>query len=110
MIPIPRSILVHTATLQNATGDRNQNRTYTTVAALSRIRVELANQQMINKDGKQVQLSGRLFFDAHNSLPKDTAFSVGQYVLFNSVEYRVESVEPLFDKRKLHHYEVGLSG
>lgn len=110
MIPIPRSILVHAATLQTAAGDRDQNRTYTTVAALSRIRVEPSSQQMLTQSGKQVQLTGRLFFDAHNSLPSGTVFEVGQYVLYDSTEYRVESVEPLYDKRKLHHYEVGLSG
>ena len=110
MIPIPVSILIHTATLQTVALDRDQNRTYATVAALSRIRVEPSSKQVIGSDGTQKQLSGVLFFDVRNSKPKDTAFVVGQYVLFNGNEYRVETVDTLYDKRKLHHYEVGLSG
>lgn len=110
MIPIPVSILIHTATLQTAALDRDQSPTYTPVASLSRIRVEPSSKQVIGSDGTQKQLSGVLFFDVRNSKPAGTAFVVGQYVLFNGNEYRVETVDTLYDKRKLHHYEVGLSG
>jgi len=110
VIPIPVSILIHTATLQTAALDRDQNRTYATVAALSRIRVEPSSKQVIGSDGTQKQISGVLFFDVRNSKPAGTAFVVGQYVLWNGNEYRVETVDPQYDKRKLHHYEVGLSG
>ena len=63
VIPIPVSILIHAATLQTAALDRDQNRTYTTVAALSRIRVEPSSKQIIGSDGTQKQLSGVMFFD-----------------------------------------------
>jgi len=110
VIPIPVSILIHTATLQTAALDRDQNRTYAPVAALSRIRVEPSSKQVIGSDGTQKQISGVLFFDVRNSKPAGTAFVVGQYVLWNGNEYRVETVDPQYDTRKLHHYEVGLSG
>ncbi|MEA4999298.1 MAG: putative minor capsid protein [Candidatus Limiplasma sp.] len=110
MIPIPVSMLIHTATLQTAANDRDQNRTYTTVAALSRVRVEPSNKQILTDTGAQKQLSAILFYDVRNSAPEGTTFAVGQYVLWNGAEYRIETVELLLDKRKPHHYEVGLSG
>jgi hypothetical protein len=107
---MPVSMLIHSATLQTAALDRDQKRTYTTVASLSRIRVEPSNRQVLTADATQKQLSALLFFDARNSKPLGTTFAVGQYVLWNGSEYRVETMEPHYDKRKLHHYEVGLSG
>ncbi len=111
MIPIPRSILIHSATLQTAKTDRDQNPVYTTVAVLTRIHVEEGStRQIISKDGTQKQLAAILFFDARNSAPVGTTFAAGQYVLFSGREYRIETVEPQYEKRKLHHYEVGLCG
>lgn len=110
MIPIQPSMLIHAATLQTASKDRDQNRTYTTVAALTRVRVEPTSKQVLTSTGSQKQLSALLLFDVRNSRPTGTTFTVGQYVLWNGSEYRIETVDTLYDKRKLHHYEVGLSG
>ena len=110
MIPIQPSMLIHTATLQTAAHDRDQNRTYTTVAALTRVRVEPSNKQVLTASGAQKQLSALLFYDARSSRPAEVVFAPGQYILWNGSEYHVETVDVLYDKRKLHHYEVGLSG
>ncbi|HNW87651.1 MAG TPA: putative minor capsid protein [Candidatus Limiplasma sp.] len=104
------STLIHSATLQTASKDRDQNRTYTTVAALTRVRAEPTSKQVLTPAGAQKQLTALLFFDVRNSRPAGTTFVVGQYVLWNGAEYRIETVDTLYDKRKLHHYEVGLSG
>lgn len=110
MIPIQPSMLIHAATLQNSSSDRDQNRTYTTVDALTRVRMEPTSKQVITATGAQKQLSALLLFDVRNSRPAGTTFAVGQYILWNGSEYRVETVDALYDRRKLHHYEVGLSG
>lgn len=110
MIPIQPSMLIHTATLQTVGKDRDQNRTYTTVASLTRVRVEPTSKQVITAEGSQKQLTALLLFDVRNSRPTGTTFAVGQYVLLNGSEYRIETVDTLYDRRKLHHYEVGLSG
>ena len=104
------SSLIHSATLQTAGKDRDQNRTYTTVAALTRVRIEPTSKQVLTSTGSQKQLSALLFFDVRNSRPAGTMFAVGQYILWNGSEYRIETVDTLYDKRKLHHFEVGLSG
>ena len=110
MMPMLPSFLIHSATLQNVGKDRDQNRTYTTVAALTRVRIDPTSKQVLTPEGSQKQLTALLLFDARNSRPAATAFTVGQYILWNGNEYRVETVDTLYDKRKLHHYEVGLSG
>lgn len=110
MKPIPRSLLIHSATLQTATIDDYQSKTYTTVATLTCIRVEPTTKQVLGSDNLQKQLSAVLIFDARNSRPANTTFLVGQYVSFSGNRYRVEVVDSLYDARKLHHYEVGLSG
>lgn len=111
MIPTPVSLLIHSATLQTAAKDRYQENTvYTTVANLTRIRVEPSSKQLLGANGTQKQLTAMLIFDVRNSRPTNPAFTAGQYLLFNGSEYRVESVDTLYDQRKLHHFEVGLSG
>lgn len=108
--PIPASALIHSAALQQAAKDANQDLTYTTIAELTRVRMEPSARQVLTKDGAQKQLTMTMFFDARNSQPTGAAFEAGQYVLFNGIHYRIEAVDPLYDGRKLHHYEVGLSG
>lgn len=110
MKPIPRSLLIHEATLQTESKDAWQAVTTEIVANLKRVRVEPSSQQVITADGTTKQLAALLFYDTVNSLPKAVTFVVGQQVVYSGTTYTVESVEPLFEARKLHHYEVGLSG
>lgn len=110
MIPIQASMLIHSATLQNITTDRYQNKVYETVSELTRVRVEPSSKQLLAANGTQKQLTAMLLFDVRNSRPVNTAFEAGQFILFNGSEYRIEAVDKLYDQRKLHHYEVGLSG
>lgn len=109
MRPIPRSLLIHTATLEAATKDAYQDTTYQTVSTLPRVRVEPTTKQVMSKDNTQTQLAAVLIADARNSAPVPD-IAVGQYVTWNSKRYRVETVDLLYDGRKLHHLEVGLSG
>lgn len=110
MVPIPVSILCHSATLQNAAQNQYRDLTYTKAYDLTKIRVEPSSKQIITKTGAQKQLALVLFYDCVSSKPKKVTFTVGQYVLYNGAEYRIEMVDELHDNRKLHHYEVGLSG
>ena len=110
MKPIPRSKLIHSAALQQAAKDANQDLTYTTITNLMHVRMEPSGRQVVTTNGSQKQLIMTMFFDARNSAPAGTAFESGQYVLFGGVHYRIEIVDTLYDGRKLHHYEVGLSG
>ena len=60
------------------------------------------------KDNRQITLSALLIYDCKNSRPKNVQFEQGQKVVWNGIEYVIETIEPLYDGAKLHHYELGL--
>lgn len=108
MKPIPKHLLIHTAALQqpgskNAWGDSSSDK-----QELTFIRIDPCSKLISDKTQRQVQASVVLFFDCRNSRPKGTVFAEEQTVLWNDREYTVRSIEPLYDGRKLHHWEVTL--
>lgn len=110
MRPMPRSMLIHAATLQAYTTDAWQTKTLSTVASLTQIRVDPSSKQVIATDGTTKQLTATLYYDVRNSKPTGVTFALGQLVAYGGNTYRAEAIEPMYDARKLHHYEVGLSG
>ena len=62
---------------------------------------------VVTSNNRSVTLSATLFYDCRNSLPA-VEFKPGYLVEFGGRTYRVELVEVLYDKQKLHHLEVGL--
>lgn len=107
MKPIPRSLLIHSAKLYEARENSWQEQELVKLAELTRIRVEPASKMIITSDNRSITLSATLFYDCRNSLPT-VDFRPGYIVEFNDRKYRVETVEVLYDRQKLHHLEVGL--
>lgn len=107
MKPIPRSLLIHSAELYSVAEGAWQDEEKTLLAQLTNIRIEPCTKLVTTSDNRSVMLSATLFYDCRNSSPK-VVFSVGQRVRFEGQEYRVEVVESLCDRQKLHHLEVGL--
>ena len=107
MRPIPRSLLIHSATLYEERENSWQERELVELAKLSHVRVEPASKMIITSDNRSVTLSATLFYDCRNSQPT-VEFKPGYIVEFGGKRYRVETVEVLYDKQKLHHLEVGL--
>ena len=95
MRPIPRSLLIHSATLYEERENSWQERELAELAKLSHVRVEPASKMIITSD------------NCRNSAP-GVEFKPGYIVEFGGKRYRVETVEVLYDKQKLHHLEVGL--
>lgn len=110
MRPIPRACLIHSATLARSALDEGGNETLVPLASLARIRVEPETAATFVKDETQFRQTATLLYDLRNSLPKGVSFATGQYVLFAGRRYRVESLAELYDGRRLHHLELGLSG
>jgi len=109
MRTIPKNLLIHSAVLSEISTDNTwQEEEKTVVAELSKIRIDTTSELVTTKDNRQVTLSAELFYDCRNSRPKNLTFKQGQSVLWNDMEYVIETVEPLYDGRKLHHYELGL--
>lgn len=107
MRPIPRSLLIHSATLYEERENSWQERELVELAKLSHVRVEPASKMIITSDNRSVTLSATLFYDCRNSQPT-VEFKPGYILEFGGKRYRVETVEVLYDKQKLHHLEVGL--
>lgn len=107
MKPIPRSLLIHSATLYDVRENSWQEQELVELAKLTHIRVEPASKMIITSDNRSVTLSATLFYDCRNSLP-GVEFKPGYLVEYDGKRYRVETVEVFYDRQKLHHLEVGL--
>lgn len=109
MKPMPKHLMIHSAELKEvSTDDTWQDENMTTIAALTRIRIEPSTKLVTSKDNRQVALSAIMLYDCYNSRPKMQEFSHGQKIVWNGIEYTVETIEKLYDSRKLHHIELGL--
>lgn len=107
MKPIPKSLLIHSAALYEETEGKWQEQEKKLIAELSCVRIEPCSKLIVSSNNRSVTLSATLFYDCRNSAPA-VEFKAGQPVEFDGKTYRVETVEELYDNRKLHHIEVGL--
>lgn len=107
MKPIPKSLLIHSAVLYEVNENAWQETEKKELAKMSRIRIEPSSKMVVTSNNRSVTLSATLFYDCRNSLPA-VEFKPGYLVEFGGKTYRVELVEVLYDKQKLHHLEVGL--
>lgn len=109
MMPIPKSLLIHAVTLHKkinkdkwGKGELDQG------TELSYVRMEPSGEIVRDKNNAEIQLAATLFYDCKNSNPRGMKFEVDDLIKFNGVIHRVEVVEPLYDDKRLHHYELGL--
>ncbi len=109
MKPIPRKLLIHKAMIKSVSeADRWGKKTWTDPLELEFIRLEPSSKTVTDKQNTQLQLSTTLFYDCRNSLPGGITFTKDMIITVDELDYRVQSVEALYDERKLHHYEIGL--
>lgn len=108
MLAIPKNLLIHSAVLQSVTEDKWQSETTENIAKLKKIRIDPSSKLVTSKDNRQITLSAVLFFDLRNSRPMNILFEHGQKILFGGNTYTIETIEKLYDDKKLHHYELGL--
>ena len=109
MRPIPKTLLIHTVTLcKKGEEDRwgKDNPDYGT--ELTYVRMEPSGRIVRDKNNAEIQLAALLFYDCKNSSPRDVEFCVDDIIVFNGMKHKVETVDPLYDNRGLHHYELGL--
>lgn len=109
MRAIPRNLLIHSAKAYSELTENTWNdKSRELIAELDCVRIEPSASIRLTNTNEQVQLSAVLFFDCRNSAPKDFDFSKTDIITACGSEYRVISVDKLYDERGLHHYEVGL--
>ncbi len=106
--PIPRRLLPHFAVLQK--NRRNQWGDAETIeeSELRFVRIEPSSKMIKDKNNNEIQLAATLFFDCKNSGPKNILFEEGDTIVFNNQKHRIQLIEPLYDEKRLHHFEIGL--
>lgn len=109
MHPIPRSLLIHKAVYAREAGAKRWSEAVLTDRQeLQFVRIEPSEQIVRDKNNAEIQTAATLFYDCRNSLPKETEFAVDEIILFNGQQYKIQSVEALYDEKRLHHYELEL--
>ena len=109
MRPIPKALLIHTVMLHKiADKDRWGKGQLDGGTELQYVRMEPSSKIVRDKNNAEIQLAATLFYDCKNSCPKDVLFAVDDIIIFNDQKHRVQLVEPLYDGKRLHHYDMGL--
>ena len=108
MRPIPKFLLIHSATLKKESAENVWGKKTNTSTSLSGVRFEPVNVRHWNVQEGLPEATVRMFFDCHNSAPAGTVFDTGDVITFNSRDYKITNVSSLYDERGLHHYEVYL--
>lgn len=75
---------------------------------LKYVRIEPSSRIVRDKNNAEIQLVATLFYDCKNSRPRGVQFTEDDIIIFNGQKHRIVSVEPLYDERRRHHYEMGL--
>lgn len=109
MKPIPRKLLIHSVKRHTvAEKNRMGKETLDEGIELKHVRVEPTTRVVRDKNGAEVQLAATLFYDCKNSTPRNVKFAVDDIILFQGQKFSIELVEPLYDVKRLHHYELGM--
>ena len=109
MRPIPKQLLIHQVMLHKETGkDRWGKGSLNTGVLLRSVRMEPSSQVIRDRNNAEIRLAATLFYDCVNSRPRDISFQEDEVIIFNGQRHQVKIIEPLYDGRRLHHYELGL--
>jgi hypothetical protein len=112
LMPIPRWMLIHSATQHYGTPAKDTwgNKTWPSSRALTRVRIEPTTKLIRTKDNREIKLSAIMFFDCRNSGPDGVAFALGDQIQRpGGATYTVAGgIEPLYDATRAHHWEVEL--
>lgn len=111
MRPIPRKLLIHHVIFKRPTTTDTWQKVDADKQSLQHVRIEPCSKIVQSKDNTKIQLTSLLIYDCHNSDPADVIFAASdppQKILWAGREYVIATAEPLYDGRKIHHWEVGL--
>lgn len=109
MRSISRELLIHSAEVRTPVSeDSFGNVIFSEGTQLKYVRIDSVRAFGFEGMRKLNKRSAVLIYDCRNSMPRGFEFSPGQRVYFGGAEYTVASVERFYEKRLLHHIEVGL--
>ena len=108
--PIPRRLLIHTATLERYAGTEKSNPVYLEPVTLSRIRIEPIRQRTSGSPGDQGADKLRMFIAGRNTEPAGMIPAVKDRITFEGEHYQVRRIATYFaDRAAPHHFEVDLA-
>lgn len=105
---IPKKLLIHTVTHAKPDSDRWGEETLKDEQELTFVRMEPSSRVVRDKNNAEVQLEATLFYDCRNSRPRGVQFQEDDIIIFNGQKYSVQTMEPLYAGKHLHHIEMGL--
>lgn len=112
--PIQKRLLIHSGVLvTGGTNDIWQKTAATVNVDLKKIRFDNTDKIVKSPTNIERQLTAIMFFDIVNSEPKGQTFVKNQIIKFQTnflplAERRIETIEEVYDGKKLHHYEIGV--
>lgn len=104
--PIPKHLLIHSATYKRYTDDEWEGTTYEEPITLKNVRVEKKSQFNQNANSNNVFFDSELYYDVRNSSP-DVEFVENSKVTFEGKTMYVKEVEHVYTNR-LHHIVLRL--
>lgn len=106
---IPKKLLIHSVVLyQNVEKDRWGKENPGEGMFVEKVRLEPTSKVIRDKNNAEVQLAAVMFYDCKNSSPKELSFKTDEIIVFNGQRHQIKTIEPMYDGKKLHHYELGL--
>lgn len=107
--PIPRRLLVHSASLYPYAGTVNSVKTSGEPVGLKFVRFEPVKQNAMTSLGDMKNDSFVMVFDCRNSSPPGTTFKADDKIVFGRSTMAVRKVASgVDDTSSAHHYEVNL--
>ncbi len=109
MQAIPKRLLIHNVKMYKKQNEDKWGKcSENSENELRFVRFEPSSKIVRTTNNVEVQLSATLIYDCKNSRPKNVKFELDDIISFNGEKHRVQLIEPLYDGKKLHHFEIGL--
>ena len=110
MRAIPKKLLIHAATVyqESKTGSGWSGTALELIGQLTHVRIEPSSRVVRDKNNREIQLAATLFYDCKNSQSTAGDLKEDLIIDFQGSMHRIVSVDPLYDARQLHHYEIGM--
>lgn len=111
MIPIPKLLLIHSCTLETPLGEDGYGKvSYSDPVTLEHVRIDPSSSLSSDKQNRELRLSAVLIYDCRSSsgLNGNIEFQEEQRITFEGAQYTVNKISRLYDRLRLHHYEVEL--
>lgn len=107
MQPIPKRMLVNSATYEEYIADTGEGSSYKTAVTLDKIKIDEQLQFSYSSNGKEIVGNGILFYDLTNSSGFTNKPVNESRITFNGKTYTIKDTDILrANDSTPHHYEV----